>query len=118
MGDGLSIIVDGVSGAAAASLAVARGYILRSVDSAAAALASANATVDETVRAALAVVGENVTFVFERPAPPLPPHGWARKALRREPKPRFTEEQKAFWTSTSRAALGAANLSVRRRSTN
>jgi hypothetical protein len=95
-GDGLSIIVDGVSGAAAESLVVAGGYILRSVDSTAAALASANATVDETVRAALAVVGETVTFVFERPSPPLPPHGWARKALRREPKSRFTEEQKGF----------------------
>jgi len=43
----------------------------------------------------LAAVGETVTFVFERPAPPLPPH-WARKALRREPQSRFTVEQKGF----------------------
>ena len=46
--------------------------------------------------AALAPVGETVIFVLERPAPSLPPHGWARKNLRCEPQSRFTVEQKGF----------------------
>ena len=37
-----------------------------------------------------------VAFVFERPLPPLPVRGWARKALRRLKQFRFTENQKTF----------------------
>ena len=46
-----------------------------------------------------------VDFVFERPPPPLPPHGWARKALRRTLKPRFTDDQKAFLDSLFNSGL-------------
>ena len=37
-----------------------------------------------------------IDFTFERPAPPLPPHGWARKTLRRTTQIKFTAQQKEF----------------------
>jgi len=33
---------------------------------------------------------------FDGADPPVPPHGWARKALRRQPQICFNQEQKAF----------------------
>jgi len=85
-------VVSEVSGAAAASLKVGKGYVLRRVgstdvgDDAGQAIATACA----------AARGDTITYVLERPAPPLPPHGWARKALRTTSRPRYTVEQKAF----------------------
>lgn len=90
-------------------LVIAEGFKLQSVDSVAVALQPAPTAGDQadsnfwaskcssSVETALkAAAGEAALLVFERPSPPLPPHGWARKALRREPKTRFTTEQRAF----------------------
>ena len=81
-----------VSGAAAASLKVGKGYVLRRVGS----TDVGNDAGQAVATACAAARGDTITYVLERPAPPLPPHGWARKALRTTSRPRYTVEQKAF----------------------
>jgi hypothetical protein len=91
-----TIRVASVSGEAAASLVVAEGYALLTIDGNDVA-DGPSSSINAAVEAALgAADGEMATFVFERPSPPLPPHGWARKAMRRQANARFTTQQKAF----------------------
>jgi len=85
-------VVSEVSGAAAASLKVGKGYVLRRVGS----TDVGNDAGQAVATACAAARGDTITYVLERPAPPLPPHGWARKALRTTSRPRYTVEQKAF----------------------
>lgn len=90
------VVVSDVAGAAAASLVVGSAYILRDVGSTHFG-APGDTDAEEAVAAALASESEDsVDFVFERPAPPLPPRGWARKALVKRGKPRFDSEQKEY----------------------
>ena len=78
------------------------GYILRSVGGIGVD-PSENAPLDSVIAKARSAASDGdeplhakVDFVFERPCPALPVHGWARKALRRMKQFRFTEDQKAF----------------------
>jgi hypothetical protein len=99
------IVVSAVRGTAAFHLGV--GYTLRRVGRT--EVQHDDMDVQMTLQEAMDAEGEHmdhvdfncdcVDFVFERPPPPLPPHGWARKALRRTLKPRFTDGQKAFLDS-------------------
>ena len=114
----VSLVIGKKSIRAAASLVIGKGFILRSVDTISVGLQSTATAVDgdpvvgedlvdaedqadaqiiSVVKAAFdATDADTVKCVFERPPPPIPPHGWARKSLRREPNTAFTKEQKAF----------------------
>jgi hypothetical protein len=115
-----SLIIGKGSIPVAASLVIGKGFILRSLNSVPIALQSVAAAFDEdqvdahiwafkiikALNVALdATESETAEYVFERPYPPLPPHGWARKALRREPSTRFTQEQKAFLEKHFKSSL-------------
>jgi hypothetical protein len=89
-GHGLEVVVGKVSGLSAATLLLDPGYVLRTVNSVEVSLLSETDDAPDAVEQAFDRISEaeTVELVFQRLSPPLPPHGWARKALRREPKKR------------------------------
>jgi hypothetical protein len=92
-GHGLEVVVGKVKGLSAATLLVDPGYVLRTVNSVEVSLLSETDDAPDAVEQAFdrfseAETAETAELVFQRLSPPLPPHGWARKALRRESKKR------------------------------
>lgn len=86
-------VVSGMTagGAAAKSLQLDPGYTVAQVDG---ILVENEAAFDRLLAKTTSATPAVVTF--QRPPPPFPVHGWARKALRKKSVKAFLPEQKAF----------------------